>query len=113
MITINRNEQHDCPEVTIGDWKLVIHGMDWDEADAVRSVYTEEGTMDLYSLLGLEMHSQQQGQCDITFKGLEVYCENMADTCGAPLEDYTILIVATTRQPLGLLCANTVLQQLT
>lgn len=104
MIWVSHNEQYDCPEVTIGDWKIVIHGVDWDGAEQIKAIYAEEGLEYLYDLLGFETHSQQQGQSKITFKGMEVYCEKIEDTCGGPLEVDTILIVATTRQPLGLLC---------
>ena len=107
MINVTHNEQFDCPQLQLGAWKIIYTGVDWNEhfgIGVLMECYKDESVVSLYSLLGFEMHSQQQGQCEIFYKGLQVYCEDMNDTCGGELQGDTILIVATTRQPLGLLC---------
>ena len=103
-IAITRNEQHDCCEITIGDWVIVATGTEWEDSmiGEIREVYRELGAKTFYEVLGFELHTQQQCQSEIYFKGMRVVTETMEGTCGYVSAD-TVLLVATTRQPLGLL----------
>lgn len=104
-IVITRNEQHDCCEITVGDWVIVATGTEWEDGidKLIIDIYNQDIVTTLYELLGFEMHTQQQGQSEVYFKGMRVVTETMEDTCGGPLSEDTVLLVATTRQPLGLL----------
>lgn len=103
-IAITRNEQHDCCEITVGDWVIVATGAEWEDGmvDSIKEIYQQDGISTLYELLGFEFHTQQQGQSEVYFKNMRVVNEKIEDTCGY-VDESTILLVATTRQPLGLL----------
>lgn len=103
-ISVIQNEQHDCCEIRISDWVIIATGAEWEEGmiGQIKEVYNELDVNSFYKLLGFELHTQQQGQSEVYFKGMRVVTERIEDTCGCVNKD-TVLLVATTRQPLGLL----------
>lgn len=103
-IAITHNEEHDCCEITVGDWVIVATGTEWEDSmvTTIKEIYQQDSISTLYELLGFELHTQQQGQSEIYFKNMRVLNERMEDTCGY-VDESVILLVATCRIPLGLL----------
>lgn len=98
---ISHNNRSDCPQMDLGDWRFVITGSDYN--DELKDFYIRNlSGATFYDLLGLEMHSQQQGQSTVFYRGLRVTVERMEDTSGSTLLAETILVIGGVRLPLAL-----------
>lgn len=97
-----------CPEAVVGDWKVVVNGLE--AVNELKEAYQEEfgHCATLYDFLGLELHSQQQGQSKLFYKGLRVHTKLIEDTCGN-VSIETLLDVAGVTMPLGLLASDDVI----
>lgn len=104
-MVITENMQYHCPEVVIGDWRAIIPEAVW---GVDLAAFFDENLYDktLYGFIGLNLHSVQQGQSLLFFKGLHVRAEHLADTCGSSVIPETLLFVGNVHMPVALLSAD-------
>lgn len=100
IATVWINESSGLPELLVGNWRSVINGAD--EISQVITTYLEADIKTLYELIGFELHAQQQGLSEITWKTLAVEPERIEDTRGS-VSAKTTMMVARCRLPLVLL----------
>ena len=103
-LTLHHNEMLDCCTIRVGDWHAELIGADYDPC--VLSAYKEHGIDTLYAFVALELHSVQQCQSELYYRGLPVHAERMEDTCGAEMKGDEVVVLGTVRMPLILLDKN-------
>ena len=93
-ILFTTNAVLNCPRWVCGDWSCDLVGLEETSADEVIDIYEQEGFKTLYELLGFEMHCQQQLQCDVYFKNMQVVPLASRDTAGGSLYSDTLLEIS-------------------
>jgi len=90
MINANIAWTDDGEVATLGPWRSVIDGTQ--KGDFLRFCQAM-ATHTVYQMLGLALHSVQQGASELYYRDKAVHADNMSDTCGAPVTKHTILNV--------------------
>ena len=102
-----RNTALNCPRWECGSWSCDITGLTDDDvrSDQLVASYRKADVSTLFELIGIELHTQQQGQCDVYFMSLVTYPVSIADAAGL-VDAATILQVGDYRYSLGDLCKD-------